>query len=88
MSGAATPSPADDVKLAYVPKAKELKCWPTQPAVMRFPIDFFLLNEKAQAIADAASYWKWRYGKAIDEQAPENRWPSDHCAIQLNVKLP
>jgi endonuclease/exonuclease/phosphatase family metal-dependent hydrolase len=88
VSGSSTPSTADDVKLERVPLNKELKCWPTEPASQRFPIDFFLLNEKAAALADKSSYWKWRYQKDIEEGTPRSRWPSDHCAIQLNVKLP
>jgi endonuclease/exonuclease/phosphatase family metal-dependent hydrolase len=88
ITGASTPSPADDVKLAHIPENKEFKCWPVQPAPQRFPIDFFVLNDKAVALADAASYWKWRYGKDIEEHTPQNQWPSDHCPIQLNVRMP
>jgi hypothetical protein len=88
ISGASTPTNTDDSRLIYIPANKEFKCWPTQPAAERFSMDFFVLNEKAKAIADTASYWKWRYGKDIEEQTPESRWPSDHCPIQLNVKLP
>jgi hypothetical protein len=86
--GASTPASTDDVVLTHVPTGKEFKCWPTQPAPQRFAIDFFVLNEKAKAIADLSSYWKWRYGKDLEEHTPQSRWPSDHCAIQLNVKFP
>jgi hypothetical protein len=88
ITGASTPAPADDTVIARVPKNKEFKCWPTQPAPQRFAIDFFALNDKAQTLADATSFWKLRYGKDIEENTPQSRWPSDHCAIQLNVKLP
>jgi hypothetical protein len=88
VTGASTPTPTDDTALAHVPKNKEFRCWPAQPAPQRFAIDFFVLDDKAQALADATSYWKWRYGKDIEENTPPSRWPSDHCAIQLNVRLP
>ncbi|MBT1517007.1 hypothetical protein KIP88_42265 [Bradyrhizobium sp. SRL28] len=88
MSGASTSSPDDDVKLTHIPKNKEFKCWPTESASQRFSIDFFVLNEKAAALANAGSYWKWRYGKDIEEETPRSRWPSDHCQIQLNLKFP
>jgi hypothetical protein len=45
-------------------------------------------NDKAQALADSSSYLKWRYGKDIEAGSPRDRWPSDHCPIQLNIKLP
>jgi hypothetical protein len=88
ITGASTASSADDVKLAHVPKNKEFECWPDGPDIMRFPIDFFVLNAEAQAIADADSYWKWRYAKDIAANTPDDLRPSDHCPIQLNVKLP
>ncbi len=88
ITGAATAGTTDDVNLAHVPKGKEFKCWPLEPAAQRFAIDFFVLTPKAQAIADAGSYWKWRYGKDIEENTPRDRWPSDHCAIQMNIRLP
>jgi hypothetical protein len=53
-----------------VPVNKEFKCWPRQPSNERFAIDFFVLNEQAQAIADAKSYWKWRYGRDIEDGTP------------------
>jgi hypothetical protein len=88
MTGASTAAMTDDVNLTYVPKNKEFKCWPIEPASQRFSIDFFVLTPKAQAIADPSTYWKWRYGRDIEENTPRDRWPSDHCPIQLNVKLP
>lgn len=88
ITGASTTATTDDVRLSHVPKNKEFKCWPTEPASQRFSIDFFVLTPKAQAIADPVSYWKWRYGKDIEENTPRSRWPSDHCPIQLNLKLP
>jgi hypothetical protein len=88
INGAATASPNDDVKLVHIPANKEFKCWPKEPATQRFPIDFFVLNDPAAKIADAGSYWKWRYGKDIEDVTPRSAWPSDHCPIQLNVSLP
>jgi hypothetical protein len=70
ITGASTSSAADDVRLAHVPVNKEFKCWPRQPSNERFAIDFFVLNEPAQAIADAKSYWKWRYGRDIEDGTP------------------
>jgi hypothetical protein len=88
ISGASTLDLADDVRLARIPMNKEFKCWPVEPANQRFPIDFFVMNAKADTIADSSSYWKWRYGKDIEEATPRPQWPSDHCAIQLNIRWP
>lgn len=88
ITGAATAGSEDDVRLAHVPAGKEFKCWPQQSAGERFAIDFFVLNQAASDRADASSYWKWRYGKDIAAGTGRPAWPSDHCAIQLNIKLP
>ena len=88
ITGASTTAPADDVKLAHIPSNKEFKCWAAQSAGERFSIDFFVLNENALARADAASYWKWAYGKDVAAGTERPDWPSDHCAIQLNMTFP
>src|SRR5690606_23599696 len=55
ISGAATAGHDDDVLLDHIPKAREFKCWPDDPAVLRFSIDFFVLDARALALADPAS---------------------------------
>jgi endonuclease/exonuclease/phosphatase family metal-dependent hydrolase len=85
ITGAATSTTNDDISLTHIPAAKQFKCWPKQPPAQRFPIDFFALDERALALADATSYWKWRYQKDIEAETPAKRQPSDHCPIQLNI---
>jgi hypothetical protein len=53
ITGASTATPSDDVKLAHVPANRQFLCWPRKENPNNtFAIDFFVLTEKAQQIAD------------------------------------